>query len=163
MALRPSPPPPGINTPGYGEASPKPQAAKAGAVARAGPPTQVPPAPAPPALTDAQTSAIRALQSESGQKTTQLAVELAAVVQKIYDNNLSDAPNEELRVTLDNQMKELVWQMLAVRGNSMWAAYRLLTPEQKGIVRTEIAKPRPPGDLPDVLELIAKTFKPAGR
>ena len=44
-----------------------------------------------PALTDAQTSAIRALQNESGQKTTQLAVELAAVVQKIYDNNLSDS------------------------------------------------------------------------
>jgi hypothetical protein len=127
------------------------------------PPAQVPPAQVPPALTDVQTSAIRALQSESGQKTTQLAVELAAVVQKIYDNNLADAPNEELRVTLDNQMKELVWQMLVVRGNSMWAAYRLLTPEQKGIVRTEIAKPRPPGDLPDVLELIVKTFKPAGR
>jgi hypothetical protein len=118
---------------------------------------------APPALTDAQMSAIRALQSESGQKTTQLAVELAAVVQKIYDNNLSDAPNEELRVTLDNQMKELVWQMLMVKGNAMWAAFRLLTPEQKGIVRTEIAKPHAPGDLPDVMDLIVKTFKLTGR
>jgi len=112
-----------------------------------------------PPLTDTQSSAIRALESESGQKTTQLAVQLAAVVQKIYDNNLSDTPNEELRVSLDNQMKELVWQMLLIKGNSMWSAYRLLTPEQKRIVRTEIARPRPPGDLPDVMELIVKTFR----
>jgi hypothetical protein len=116
-----------------------------------------------PALTDAQTSAIRMLQSESGQKTTQLAVQLAAVVQRIYDNNLSDAPNEELGASLDTQMKELVWQMLQIKGSSMWAAYRLLTPEQKRVVRSEIAKPRPPGDLPDVMELIVKTFKPTGR
>ena len=116
-----------------------------------------------PALTDAQVTAIRALQAESGQKATQLAVELAAVVKRIYDNNLSDTPNEELRVSLDNQMKELVWQMLLVKENSMWAAFRLLTPEQKRIVRTEIARPRPPGDLPDVLDLIVKTFKLTGQ
>jgi hypothetical protein len=114
------------------------------------------------ALTDAQVTAIRALQAESGQKATQLAVELAAVVKRIYDNNLSDTPNEELRVSLDNQMKELVWQMLLVKENSMWAAFRLLTPEQKRIVRTEIARPRPPGDLPDVMDLIVKTFKLTG-
>ena len=133
-------------------------------------PVQVPAPAAPnpaaqdvPALTDAQTSAIRALQSESEQKTTQVAVQLAAVVQRIYDNNLSDTPNEELRVSLDNQMKELVWQMLLVKGNAMWAAFRLLTPEQKRIVRTEIARPRPPGDLPDVMDLIVKTFRLTGR
>jgi hypothetical protein len=116
-----------------------------------------------PALTDAQKSAIRAVQSESEQKATQLAVQLATVVQKIYDNNLSDTPDEELRVTLDNQMKELVWQMLLVKGNSMWAAFRLLTPEQKQIIRTEVARPRPPGDLPDVMDLIVKTFQLTGR
>jgi hypothetical protein len=116
-----------------------------------------------PPLTDTQSSAIRALETESGQKTTQLAVQLAAVVQKIYDNNLSDTPNEQLGASLDTQMKELVWQMLQIKGSSMWAAYRLLTPDQKRIVRSEIAKPRPPGDLPDVMELIVKTFKPTGR
>jgi hypothetical protein len=116
-----------------------------------------------PPLTEAQRTAIRGLQTDSGQKTTQLAVQLAAVVQKIYDNNLSDAPNEEVRVTLDNQMKDLVWQMLAVKGDSMWAAFRLLTPEQKAVVKAEIAKPRPPGDLPDVLDLIVSTFKLTGR
>ena len=45
------------------------------------------------------------------------------VVQKIYDNNLADSPNETLRVSLDNEMKDLVWQMLLTKGDTMWAAY----------------------------------------
>ena len=116
-----------------------------------------------PPLTDAQKTSIASLRSESERKVTLLAVQLAAVVQKIYDNNLSDTPNEELRVSLDDQMKELVWQMLLVKGDSMWAAFRLLTPEQKRIVKAEIARPRAPGDLPDVMDLIGKTFKLPGK
>ena len=126
----------------------------------------VPPAPAvqqAPALNDAQKSAIRALQSDSQQKTAQTATQLAGIVQKIYENNLSDTPNDELRVSLDNQMRELVWQMVAIRGNSMWTAFGLLTPEQKRLVRAEIAKPRPTGDLPDVLDLIVRTFQVGAR
>jgi len=116
-----------------------------------------------PALNDAQKAAIRALQSESEQKTTQTATQLAGVVQKIYENNLSDTPNEALRASLDNQMRELVWQMVAIKGNSMWTAFQMLTPEQKRVVRTEIAKPRPTGDLPDVLDLIVRTFQLGAR
>ena len=116
-----------------------------------------------PALNDAQKSAIRALQGESEQKTTQTATQLAGVVQKIYENNLSDTPNEALRVSLDNEMRELVWQMVAIKGNSMWTAVRMLTPEQKRVVRTEIARPRPTGDLPDVLDLIVRTFQLGAR
>ena len=110
-------------------------------------------------LNDVQKSAIRALQGESEQKTAQAAAQLAGIVQKIYENNLSDTPNEELRATLDNQMRDLVWQMVSIKGNAMWTAFRLLTPEQKRIVRTEIARPRPTGDLPDVLDLIVRTFQ----
>jgi hypothetical protein len=116
-----------------------------------------------PALTDAQKTAIASLRSDSEKKATLMAVQLAVVVQKIYDNNLSDTPNEALRGTLDNEMKDLVWQLLMTKGDAMWAAYRLLTPEQKRIVRAEIAKPRPPGDLPDVMDLIVKTFNLTGR
>ena len=111
-----------------------------------------------PALSDAQKTAIAALRGESEKKATLIAVQLAAVVQKIYDNNLADSPNEALRVSLDNEMKELVWQLLLTKGDSMWAAFRLLTPEQKRIVKAEIAQPRAPGDLPDVMDLIVKTF-----
>jgi len=133
----------------------------AGQPAPAQPPVAAAPQPLP-ALNDAQKSAIRALQSESEQRATQAATQLAGVVQKIYENNLQDLPNEELRVTLDNQMRELVWQMVSIKGNAMWTAFRLLTPEQKQIVRTEIAKPRPTGDLPDVLDLIIRTFQVTG-
>jgi len=114
-------------------------------------------------LNDAQKSAIRALQGESEQRTAQAAAQLAGIVQKIYENNLSDTPNDELRVTLDNQMRELVWQMVSIKGNAMWTAFRLLTPDQKRIVRTEIARPRPTGDLPDVLDLIVRTFQVTAR
>jgi hypothetical protein len=130
----------------------------AGAAA-AQPVPAAPTAPDVPALNDAQKSAIRALQGESEQKTVQAAGQLAGIVQKIYENNLLDTPNEELRVTLDNQMRDLVWQMVSIKGNAMWTAFRLLTPEQKRIVRVEIAKPRPTGDLPDVLDLIVRTFQ----
>jgi hypothetical protein len=122
-----------------------------------------PPAQEPPSLNDAQKSAIRALQSDSEQKSAQTATQLAGIVQKIYENNLSDTPNEELRVSLDNQMRELVWQMVAIKGNSMWTAFRMLTPEQKQLVRAEIVKPRPTGDLPDVLDLIIRTFQVTAR
>jgi hypothetical protein len=122
-----------------------------------------PAGPEAPPLNDAQKSAIRALQSDSEQKSAQAATQLAGIVQKIYENNLSDAPNEDLRVTLDDQMRELVWQMVSIKGNAMWTAFRLLTPEQKRVVRTEIAKPRPTGDLPDVLDLIVRTFQLGAR
>jgi hypothetical protein len=116
-----------------------------------------------PPLNDAQKSAIRALQSDSEQKAAQAATQLAGIVQQIYENNLSDAPNDQLRATLDNQMRDLVWQMVSIKGNAMWTAFQLLTPEQKRVVRVEIAKPRPTGDLPDVLDLIVRTFQLGAR
>lgn len=132
----------------------------AGFVGTAGaqPVPAVPAAQNVPALSDAQKTAIASLRMESEKKATLVAVQLAAVVQKIYDNNLADSPNETLRVSLDNEMKDLVWQLLQSKGDTMWAAYRLLTPEQKQIVKADIAKPRAPGDLPDVMDLIVKTF-----
>jgi len=135
----------------------------AGLVGTAGAQPPVPASPAAPnvpALNDAQMAAIASLRGESEKKATLIAVQLAAVVQKIYDNNLADSPNETLRVSLDNEMKDLVWQLLQSKGDTMWAAYRLLTPEQKQIVKADIAKPRAPGDLPDVMDLIVKTFGP---
>jgi hypothetical protein len=138
-------------------------ALSAGAVGAQPAPAPPPAVQEPPSLNDAQKSAIRALQGDSEQKTREAAGQLAGVVQKIYENNLSDTPNEELRATLDNQMKELVWQMVAIKGNAMWAAFRMLTPEQKRFVRTEIARPRPTGDLPDVLDLIVRTFQVPAR
>jgi hypothetical protein len=139
------------------------QAPATGAQAAPGQPPAASSSPINVPLNEAQKSAIRALQGESEQRTAQAAAQLAGIVQKIYENNLSDTPNEELRVTLDNQMRDLVWQMVSIKGNAMWTAFRLLTPDQKRIVRTEIARPRPTGDLPDVLDLIVRTFQVTAR
>ena len=40
----------------------------------------------------------------------------------------------------------------------MWSAFRVLTPDQKKVVRAEVLKPQKPGDLPDVTEAIGKLF-----
>ena len=118
---------------------------------------------ATPGLSEVQIAAIKTIQSQAEQKMTPAALRLAAVVQHLYVNNLSDTPDESARAALDAEMKELVWQMLTAKGDSMWAAFRVLTPEQKQLVRAEIAKPQKPGDLPDVMEVIAKLFKLAAK
>jgi Spy/CpxP family protein refolding chaperone len=116
--------------------------------------------PPPTPLTDAQKEAIRAIGSAVETKALPVAMQLSAVVSKVYENNLSETPNEDLRATLSGQMKELVWQALQLKGEAMWAAFRVLTPEQKAIVRADVAAPRTPGDLPDVLDIIARRFGP---
>jgi hypothetical protein len=116
--------------------------------------------PAAPPLTDAQKEAIRSIQSTIEAQAAPVAIQLAGVVAKLYENNLSDAPNDELRTMLDAQMKELVWKALQLKGEAMWAAFRVLSPEQKAIVRADVAQPRQPGDLPDVLDVIARRFGP---
>ena len=102
---------------------------------------------------------MKSIQIEAEKRAEATVLQLAAVVRRVYDNNLSDSPDEKLRAGLDAEMKELVWQVLLVKGDSMWAAFRVLSLEQKQRVRAEIAKPRQPGDLPDVTEVIAKMFK----
>ena len=47
---------------------------------------------APPALSEAQIAAIKAIQGEAEQKAAPAALRLAAVVSRLYDNNLSDTP-----------------------------------------------------------------------
>jgi hypothetical protein len=119
--------------------------------------------PAAPPLTDAQKEAIRSIQSTTEAKGVPVAIQLAAVVAKLYENNLSDTPNDELRAKLDAQMKELVWQALQLKGEAMWAAFRVLSPEQKAIVRVDVAKPPRPGELPDLLDVIARRFGPLAK
>ena len=66
-------------------------------------------------LTDAQIAAIRVIQAESEQRAAPIALHLADVVHRLYDNNLSDTPSEQLRGVLDAEMKDLVWQALVVK------------------------------------------------
>ncbi len=113
-----------------------------------------------PPLTDVQKEAIRSIQSATAAKAAPVAIQLGAVVAKLYENNLSDTPSADVRATLDAQMKELVWQALQLKGEAMWAAFRVLTPEQKAVVRADVARPGKPGELPDLLDIIARRFGP---
>lgn len=112
-----------------------------------------------PALNDAQLAAIKAIQAEAMQKAAPTAQQLASVVRRLYENNLSDSPDADVRRELDAQLKELLWQTLVVKGNATWAAFRVLTPEQKALVRAELAKPWKPGELPEVMDVMRKMFK----
>ena len=112
-----------------------------------------------PALTDTQVAAIKTIQVEAMQKAAPTAQQLASVVRRLYENNLSDSPDADVRRELDVQLKELLWQTLVVKGNATWAAFRVLTPAQQALVRAELAKPWKPGELPDVMDVMRKMFK----
>jgi len=110
-------------------------------------------------LSDDQRTAITLAQAEAEQKTAPIAVRLGWVVKQIYDNNLSDTPDAALTARLDDEMKELVWQLLLIKGESMWAAVRVLTPEQRATIRGQVAKAAASSDVPDLMDVIARTFK----
>jgi hypothetical protein len=110
------------------------------------------------ALSSQQRAAITLAQAEGEQKAGPIALRLASVVTRLYENNLSEAPDVAVRTTLDAEMKDLVWQLLMVKGESMWAAVRALTPEQRQMLRDQIPKPNAGGNVPDLMDLISHTF-----
>jgi hypothetical protein len=110
-------------------------------------------------LTEDQRTAIKLAKALAEEKAAPLALRLAAVVKRIYANNLADTPDLEVTTTLDGEMKELVWQLLLVKGESMWAAVRVLTPEQRATIREQVASRTTGTDLPDLIDVIARTFK----
>jgi Spy/CpxP family protein refolding chaperone len=111
------------------------------------------------ALTEAQKTAIQAIEVGSATKAAPIAARLAGVVRQIYANRLADMPDEVLATSLGTEMRDLTWQLLSIKGESMWAAVGVLTPEQKQIIRAELAKRQQGTDLTDLMELITQTFK----
>jgi|ERR1043166_2246720 hypothetical protein len=109
----------------------------------------------PRALSATQKEAIQRIRSASKRQAALPALRLARVVNKIYTNMLADHPNENLRIRLSNEMKEVTWQLLAIKGQAIRETVNVLTPDQKQLIRTEMRKPGAPADLG---ELIAKTF-----
>ena len=109
-------------------------------------------------LSEDQRSAIRLAQARAEEEAAPIALRLGSVVKQIYTNNLADAPNAALTSTLDAEMKELVWQLLLVKGESMWAAVRALTPQQKAVIREQVTQAATGSDVPDLLDLIARRF-----
>lgn len=118
------------------------------------------PAAAGPTLTETQKQALQAIDDGAKKKAAPIALRFARIVKDIYENMLADKPDVDLRAKLDNEMKETTWELLSIKGQSIRDSVALLTPEQKLLVRAEMAKPGAPADL---MEVLGKTFKPAGK
>jgi hypothetical protein len=106
-------------------------------------------------LSDAQVAAMKRIKSESEKQAAPLAVQLAAVAKRIYENMLSDKEDQKLRRRLSLQMNGIAGKLLAIKGQSIRDTVAVLTPEQKRTLRDEMRKPGAPADL---TELISKLF-----
>ncbi len=110
---------------------------------------------AKPQLTEAQLQAIKSIRSESEKRAAVPALRLASTVKQIYDNMLAEKEDEALRQTLDRELDEVAVVLLAIKGQSIREMVRVLTPEQKQLLKSEMMKPDAPADLS---ELIARVF-----
>lgn len=106
-------------------------------------------------LSDAQRQAIKRIHLTSEKRAALPALRLARVVSQIYKNMLANKPDDGLRVKLAAELKEVTWQLLEIKGEGIRQTVNVLTPAQKQLVRTEMAKPGAPADLSEV---IAHTF-----
>ncbi|MBA2341564.1 MAG: Spy/CpxP family protein refolding chaperone [Pyrinomonadaceae bacterium] len=106
-------------------------------------------------LSEAQKQKIKFIRSEAEKTAAPLALRLAQVAKRIYENMLAEKPDEELRQRLSSEMNEVVVALLSIKGQSMRDAVNALTAEQKQVIRSEMRKPGAPGDL---MELIMRVF-----
>jgi hypothetical protein len=116
---------------------------------------QTPPPDALPRLSQTQLQVIKSIRAEGEKGAAPLALHLAAVAKRIYENMLSEREDAALRRKLSREMEKVAAQLLAIKGQSIRGMVRVLTPEQRSIVRNEMRKPDAPGDLS---ELIARVF-----
>ena len=113
-----------------------------------------------PPLSEEQKKSLKGIKVESEKKAAPIALRFAGIVRQVYENMLADKPDKKLRAKLDAEMKETGWELLMIKGQSMFDAVAVLTPEQKRILKAEMMKPGAPADMG---ELIEKTFKLADK
>ncbi|HZS47256.1 MAG TPA: hypothetical protein VFC63_19435 [Blastocatellia bacterium] len=106
-------------------------------------------------LTESQKQAIKKIKSEAEKKAAPLATRLASIVKQDYQDMLADKSDEKLRERLTVELKDVTWQLLAIKGQTMRDAVHVLTANQKEILKREMIKPGAPADL---MELIDKIF-----
>ncbi len=111
-------------------------------------------------LSEAQLQAIKSIRAESEKKAAPVALRLAATVRQIYENMLAEKPDEGLRGRLSREMREETWELLSIKGESIREVVNALTPEQKRLVRDEMAKRGAPADL---TEVVWRVFKVPGK
>lgn len=108
-----------------------------------------------PPLSEEQKKSLMAIKVASEKKAAPIALRFAGIIRRIYENMLADKPDTGLRAKLDAEMKETGWELLMIKGQSMFDAVAVLTPEQKRVLKAEMMKPGAPADMG---ELIEKTF-----
>jgi len=106
---------------------------------------------ATPHLTPAQLQSIKSIRSETERKAAPLAIRLALTVKRVYENMLSDKEDEVLRQRLSRQMNDVATQLLAIKGQSIREIVKVLTPEQRSLIRSEMKKPGAPADLSELI------------
>lgn len=104
------------------------------------------------ALTADQKAKLVEIKKNVEKKAAPIAEHFAAVTKQVYENMLSDAPDQELRLRLSHEMSTDASQILALKGESIWAAVGILTATQKAALKLEMAKPNAPADLTEIID-----------
>lgn len=113
------------------------------------------PAVASPSLSAAQLEAIKSVRAESGKKVAPLALRLASVAKRIYENMLSEREDATLRRNLRRELDKVTLQLLAIKGQSIREIVGVLTPAQRKLVKSKF---REPGAAADLSELVMRVF-----
>jgi hypothetical protein len=101
----------------------------------------------------------QSMENETKTKTVAITLKLAALAKSLDRNMLADQPDPEVDKKLLNDLVQTVTEMVAGVLQTKIAGDRevikLLTPEQKKLLRDEVEKA---GSNPDLSELIGKLF-----
>jgi hypothetical protein len=119
-------------------------------------------APNPNLLSDSQKQALekarQAMEGETKIKTVTISLRLAAIGKELGRNMLADQPDPELDRKLQSDLVQMVTDMVSGVLQTKAAdreVVKVLTPEQKKILRAELDKA---GANPDLAELVGKLF-----
>jgi Spy/CpxP family protein refolding chaperone len=106
-------------------------------------------------LSEAQRAAIKAILADVKTKVGPPLMQLAQSVKEIHANMLAEKPDETVKQALTKKIADALGELIAIRIQSNQKIVNLLTPEQKEIVKSELAKREAPTDL---FEIIGKVF-----
>ncbi len=106
-------------------------------------------------LSEEQLKSIKAIRMKWAQVATPIALHLAKAARAVYENMLRDKEDPQLRATLSGEMHRAAAELLNIKGQSIREVVRVLTPEQRQLLKEEMKKPDAPADL---MELADRTF-----
>jgi hypothetical protein len=106
-------------------------------------------------LSEQQKRGLQAIEADMKAKAAPLAVKIAALAQSLDRNTLADQPDADLDRRLTSELSQTVNEGLQLRLAAVRETVKILTPEQKSILRAEMEKP---DANPDLIDLVTKLF-----